>query len=485
MISEKARVETVSSASAYVVDGDSAQHRGSVRARIFLLTFTLVTLVGAIWTLSQQKVYVSRATVLMDAPQAIDAGIAEADQQSLAIQRTILMGEDLLAGVARRLEWGASGEPGVARLREMLSVEQVPETNLIRLIAQGADPVVLPALVSAWIDVYTDERASSISDSVAYARAVVQGELDGLALKIEASRGELERYRSEHDIISAQREENATLSRLTGLNRALNNAEEAEVKARAQLESLRSAYASGQGAVADDDRRSVQTMERELEQLRAEMLDLQKRYTEDYIRKQPALRAIPQRIAELEAEISSRVSAGQVEELARAEQQYAAARSTTLELRQKLDDHKEEVAAFTRIYATNASLEEDLASLESMQREAQARLAQVEVSQVQQYPQVTVIEAPPGESERVGPDYVALLGATFGAALLTGIFGVWLHGFLFPRPVYPAPITLTGLHVYPGEQAAALHFNGQAEPKLGRGDSRLLQDSGGEEDKAE
>jgi hypothetical protein len=66
--------------------------------------------------------------------------------------------------------------------------------------------------------------------------------------------------------------------------------------------------------------RSVLSLENELQQLRVEMLEMSKRFTVEYIEKQPALRAIPERIAELEEELASRLSEGQAMELATAEQ---------------------------------------------------------------------------------------------------------------------------------------------------------------------
>ena len=64
----------------------------------------LTLLAGVIFTLLQPLVYRSSATVLMSAPSAIDAEVAAADIQSVAIQRKILLGEDITLRLAAELD---------------------------------------------------------------------------------------------------------------------------------------------------------------------------------------------------------------------------------------------------------------------------------------------------------------------------------------------------------------------------------------------
>jgi len=347
----------------------------------------------------------------------------------VAIQRTILLGEEITRRVLGELADVQEPRMSSSYLRDMLHIDPVPDTNLIEMTAQGADEEVLPTLVDAWIDVYIAARAEDIEQRKDSTVQLVQDELDGLAIKIEQARDDLELYRSQNDIISVKREENEVLARLDGLNKALNTAIEEEVKAKVYLEALRESIKKGQVIIPKSEMRSLQSLENELEKLRVEMVEMTKRYTMEYIEKQPAMRAIPERIAELEGDIASRLSEGQAVELATAEQAYSAARRALRELQQKLDEHKQKVSEFNRIYATHESLVEDLTGLEELNREAQERLVQVEVRQVDKYPQVSVIERP-GSAERIGPDYLLLLGGTLAAALGCGILGVWLYGFL-------------------------------------------------------
>ena len=438
----------------------------SVRTRLFAVVVGITLVSGLVWTYLQPVIYRSSATVLMSAPSAIDAEAAQADIQNVAIQRSILLGDDITRRLASELSATGVGAIDVAELGQLLRVEPLPDTNLVEMYAQGEDGTLLPRLVGAWIDVYLAARAEEVEQSKQQTLQVVQEELESLTLKVEKARSKLDQYRQEHEIISAERQENAVLARLEGLNKALNNAIEEEAKTRAYVDTLRQAIVRGVQVVPKGDRRSVEELDKELRDLQAQMLELQKRYTPEYIEKQPKVRAIPERINELKAELARIVGAGRDEELASAVQAYEAARQTASDLQQKLDEQKQDVARFSSIYATHQSLVDDLARLEELNRETQARLVQVEVRQVEKYPQVSVIERPLPVSERVGPDYRVLLGGTVAGALALGIFTVWLYGFLSPRRDQPAHVTLSGVHMYPQEIGGHLTHTPHPAPGL-------------------
>jgi len=446
---------------------------------LFAISFGIVFVLGLVWTVFQPLVYRSSATVLMSAPTAIDAGVSEANIQNVAIQRAILLGEEITRRVLDQLADIQQFKMSPEYLRDVLQVAPVPDTNLIEMTAQGADGDVLPTLVDTWIEVYIAVRAEDIAQRKDRTVQLVQEELAGLAIKIEQDRDDLELYRGQNNIISAKREENEVLARLDGLNKALNTAIEEEVKTKVYLEALQESMQKGQVIIPSSDMRSLRSLENELEMLRVEMLVMSKRYTMEYIEKHPAMRAIPERITELERDLAMRVSEGQALELATAEQAYSAARRALQELQKKLDEHKQKVFEFNRIYATHEALVEDLAGLEELNRESQARLVQLEVRRVDKYPQVSVIGWP-GSADRIGPDYLLLLGSTLAAALACGILSVWLYGFLGYDKVSPAYVTLHGVHLYPQGADGQLGFVGQPDPRLDAAGTPRLQAGDGE-----
>ncbi|CAN0602879.1 unnamed protein product, partial [Ectocarpus sp. 12 AP-2014] len=217
-------------------------------------------------------------------------------------------------------------------------------------------------------------------------------------------------------------QENAVLSQLDGLNTALNNAVEEEVKAKAYLDTLETSLKAGEQFVPDSERAEVTALATELGELRSDLGELRARYTDDYIRKDPRLREIPQRIVELEAALGMAYAEGTKAEMDNARRAWDTALQSVAELQQRLQDHKASVADFNTIYATHESLVEDLARLEELNRETLARQVQIEVRRTEKYPQMSVVEWPLSTAERIGPPYAMLLGGSFVASILLGVF---------------------------------------------------------------
>jgi uncharacterized protein involved in exopolysaccharide biosynthesis len=444
---------------------DPAPWHHSLRAKIFSVTAAVVLLAGLGYTLLQPVIYRSSATVLMSAPRAIDAEAAEADTQNVAIQRRLLLGTGITGRTRDELADSAGLELQPEQLQAMLRVDPVPDTNLVEMAAVGTEREQLPVVVGTWIAVYLAARAEDIAESKARTTQKVQDELDGLAAKLAEAREALEAFRAEHNIISAERQENEVLARLDGLNRALNNAIEEEVKAQARVESLRSAAARGEPVVPAGEQRSLNSLQAELQELQGRMAEMERRYTPEYMSKQPSILAMIERIEALEAQLAVQLDQWQRAGLAEAEQASAAASQTVRELEQKLAEHKAAVAEFSNLFATHEALVSDLERLEELNREAQARLVQVEVRRVERYPQVAVIDPPASVATRVGPNYLLLTGATLASALGLGVLAVWLYGFLGHKTENPAYVTLSGVHMYPPDSAGALPA-GQVDPRL-------------------
>jgi uncharacterized protein involved in exopolysaccharide biosynthesis len=447
----------------------------SPRARLFGLVAACVLALGCLWTALQETTWRSMAIVLMSSPVAADATFETADTQNVAIQSRILLGPEVLESLASRLRANQSLDMAPRELAQLLQVVPVEETNLVEMAAEGPDADILPPLVNNWIDAYLELWAQEALNRKVNTLRQVEDELASLEVKLEQARDSLDRYRRENDIISAQREENEIASRLGGLNRALNNAMEEEVKTGAQLDTLLESLRRGERIVPREQRQDVQALEREYRGLQKKLTEVEKRYTEKYINKDPELTAMADRVQELEVELQSAYETGAEIELGSARQAHAAAREAVADLQARLAADREQVAEFTRIYATHDALVADLARLEELYREAQARQVKVAVRDVEKYPEVSVIQRAPEESERTGPDYAVLLGGTVGLAFLLGLLSVWLQGFLGHQT--PSP-TYVSVEVVPpaGPRAGDLDYERKDEPRLSEASARRLDD---------
>ncbi|MDH5551994.1 MAG: integrase [Nitrosomonas sp.] len=420
----------------------------SRRFIIFAVSFFLCMTISLSYVFSRPAIYQSSATLLTVAKTAIDQVSGDADIQHVAIQKQILLGSELLAETSRRLEM-----PGVkvTDIRRMLDVRGVEETNLVEMVAEGADANLLPALINTWIDVYLAARAAEITKLTGNTTQIIEDELSGLSEKINIKRIELGRFRQNHDISSVGREENEALARLSGLNVSLNVANEEAVKAKSRLDSINKAIDRGQSVVPHEDTRTLSLLEQRAQELREELEELDRRYTREYMELSPSLKVVPKKLAALESEIKQMRQSGQRIVLADAEQEYHAAQQTVLAIRNQLDEHKLTATEFTTRFTEHDALQSDLEALELLYRETQDRLVQIKTRYAGKYPQVDVIERAFLPSEPIRPNYwLDALIAVIGS-ILFGLFCVWISEFLTRKEQPKSAVNLSGIHLYQGD----------------------------------
>ena len=367
----------------------------SPRFIIFVSVFLICVLTSQAYNYSRPAIYRSSATLLTSAMTAIDSESKAVDIQHVAIQKQILLGHELVAETLSRLKAANTSDAVLtltpADIQKLLNVEPIAQTNLVEIQAEGRDPEFLPLLINTWIDVYLDARAKDVQQLTANTKSIVEGELNGLSDKIDNARAELEMFRKINDISSTGRTENEPLARLNGLNDALNKASEDEVKAKTLLNAIKLAISRDQTVVPEQQRDSLQELEKSLQDLQEKLAEFDKRFTRDYLNKQPDLKVIPEQIKKLEAEIIKKREQGKKTALEEAENNYAAAQQNLAEIRAQLNESKKQAATFTSKFSEHDALKTNLEGLEKLYRETQERLVQIQTSHKEKYPQVTVI----------------------------------------------------------------------------------------------
>lgn len=424
------------------------------RLTIFLVTFLVVLVISMSYVFSRPAIYQSYATLLTVPRTAIDQISREADIQHVTIQRQVLLGSELLTGTARKLQDTDSEYPAnltPAAIRAMLDVRPVADTNLVEMIAEGAEPALLPILINAWIDVYLAARAEEVANSTGTTKQAVQEELSGLNEKIGQKRMELAQFRQQYAIISTGREENEALARLKGLNDALNTASEEEVKAKSRLDAIRKAIERGETVVPQNDSRTLSTLEKRAQELREELEELDRQYTREFMALTPSLKVIPEKLAALEKEILTTRQKGQATVLTDAQQEYAAARQTASVIQQQLKDHRQQAAEFTSRFTEHDALKNDLEALEQLYRDTQDRLAQIETRHTGKYPYVDVIERAFLPLVPIKPDYQRDALIALMVSLFLGLAAVWLVRFLTREEQERIAIHLSDVHMHDQE----------------------------------
>ncbi len=435
----------------------------SRRLIVFSATFLIFALLTLSYVFTRPAMYLSYATLLTVAKTAIDLPSNDADIQHVAIQKQILLGSELLAETSQRLKSGNTAsisidmDPG--DIRQMLDVRAVAETNLVEMVAEGPDPEILPVLINTWIDVYLNARAREVSRLMGDTTQVLHTELQSLSARISTKRTELDQFRRTNDISSIEREENDALARLKGLNESLNIASEEEVKAKARLDAINKAIARGQAVVPQEDTRTLSLLESRAQALREELGDLNLRYTPEFLNLSPTLKVIPEQLALLEDEIKRMRQQGQAVVQSDAGQEYAAAQQAAREIRRQLDAHKEKASAFSSRFAEHEALRNDLEGLESLYRETQERLIQIEARYSGKYPQVDVIERAFLPGSPVGPNYLHDAAIAVAGSVLFGLFCVWLSEFLIRKERSESIVNLADVPPYAPDFLPNVHRN--------------------------
>ncbi len=429
---------------------------------VFSTVFLLSLMISLGYVYSRPALYRSYATLLTVAQTAIDQQSREADVQHVAIQRQILTGQELLDETLTRLNQQEqqndsttfdSSELTVSRLRRMLSVQAVPETNLVELAAIGYQPALLAPIINIWIDIYLQRRAEEVRQSTGLTLEALREELAGMEDKIIHKRDELTYFRQVNEITSLGREnlfENQSLARFKALNKSYSAASEEAVKSKARLDAVYKAINRGQVVVPTEDKKGMRVLELRLQNLREQLAEFDKKYTREYLALNPSLNVLPKQIQELEQEIQSKRNFGQNIALSDARQGYEAARQSLRVIKNQLNEHKQQATAFSTKFAEHEALLTDLEGLELLQRTTQERVVQIEAKQAEKFPQVKIIERAFHPRKPFSPNYtrdalIALVGSIFLA-----LFCVWAVEYLTRKDEQKASISISGLNLYAG-----------------------------------
>ncbi|MFP4602693.1 MAG: GumC family protein [Halochromatium sp.] len=478
-----------------VVTRDGAPERPAAPARSlwaylawFVAAFTLIAAPASLWNFSRPPLYRATATVLTIVPEARSgSGAAVADAQHVAIQRSMLLGRSLLEDTLARLRDTVRGDtnPGNAErladiaaltpddLLSMLEVSLVPQTNLVELSATGAEPALLATLVNQWLAAYRALREREIATQVGDRLDKLDERARLLAERTRAKRAMLDDFRTRFDIVTLERDSNDALKRLDLLQEALGEAEGAARTARERLDTLEGAATIDQRALPEPFANELSDLHRRAAQARARARELRERYTELFIQKDPNKRRIVERLDALEARIDEVERAGRQQALAMAREDLDRASERVLELRRALTEQKARASRFSSGFAEFEALQQDLASLEEMQREVESQRTRLQTTSLASYPQIEIIEPAFAPRAPISPDYGRDLGLTLAAAgavgLVTLIVLMWLDAKA--RGSRP-PLPVTGVRIWGSET------NDQADAQSAAAGARLPRRAG-------
>ena len=444
----------------------------STRFKTFVVVFLLVLAAGSLWNFSRPPLYRAVATVLVEVPEGVGfrAGAGGHDVQNVAVQRRILLARELLEDTAGRVPPPATGQPVLDAdlLLTMLSVEPTPATNLVELTATGGDPEQLAAIVNAWTDAYMDLRQRQVVVDVDDAEIRAQEEYDRLDTEKRQKTEALEAYRRQHDIDTLEASGNQAMARLNALTADLNLARSEAVKAAAALESFEDAVARGEPVVPQSEQGELNALMREEAQLRKRLEELEKRYTPLYIENAPHLTDLPDDLAELQAQIARIKSEGQAFQRSVLARDLQRANRQVQVQEQQLAAARSEASRFSARFARYERMKQDLAKVDELHQELEAKLVTLRAKAPERYEQAEVVEPAFPPRRPFEPPYWRDLAYTLAAAGVSALLAVLLLEFLGRRErTEDEELPVTGVRVFgpPSAPAAGLGA-GPAGPAL-------------------
>ena len=415
------------------------------RVLVFFSVFILCAVLSLTWNFMRPAVYAAGARIQVSPSEKLaspESAARAESAQPLLVELQLLNSRPLLEKVIKRLqdqgELRNLGADPVLAVQDMLTVTRVQDTNVVQLEAQGPERGVLVRLINAVIDTYREEQAAAGSSNAQTELDNARNEAAIIDKRLEEKKKAVEAFRLRSDIVSAERDENQTLSRLKGLGTSLSTATEREAVAEGKARAIEEAIAQGKNSPQLKVNPTVSAMEQRLSQWREEYRALERQFTPQYLDMDPGARALKTRISNLEQQLESERVKSQQNALAEAREEAAGARATTKRLQQQLNDDRQTVQTFSRRFGEFKAMQEELQSLEQMRTTARQKVLALEASERARKPRVMVVEPAAAPDAPLKPLYArdAAIGLT--GSLLLGFLAVWFVEFFNRTEAQPA-----------------------------------------------
>ena len=422
------------------------QRSRAMRHRVFVFSvaFLLCLLVSLSYTFMRSAIYVANARVQITPSERVVLGDAPAVHDGMPdflIEVQVLTSRPLLEKVVKRLKEqgllrGLDADP-VLTIQGMLTVTPVAGTQVVQLRAQGAEKALVAPLVNTVIDVYRNEQATS---GTAVSQAQLLESREALRV-IEASVAEkkkaLEALKLRSNIVSSERDENQTLSRLKGLGTSLTAATDREATAAGRVRAIEQAIAQGNRTPLAKDNPTVAAIESRLSQTKEEWRALERQFTPQYLDMDANARGLKTRISNLEQQLEAERQKSREMALADAKEELASVRGTTQRLQQQLSQDRQDVQTFSRRFSDYQGMLEELKGLEKMQQTAQQKLVALESSETARRPRILVVEPAATPDAPWRPLYWRDAGISLAASIVLGFLAVWFVEFFNRTEIEP------------------------------------------------
>lgn len=320
------------------------------------------------------------------------------------------------------------GDP-VGSVERMLTVTPLEGSQVVQLQAQGAEQGLVAPVIDAVIAAYRDQQATAGTTAAQTGLTEAREELAMIATRVAEKQQALEALGRRSNIVSSERDENLTLSRLKGLGASLSAATDREATAAGRLRAIEQAVTEGRRAPQGRDNPTVAGVEMRLSQIREEWRALERQFTPTYLDMDAHARSLRTRMNNLEEQLVVEREKSQQTALSDAREELASTRATTQRLRQQLAEDQHDVQTVSRQFSHYQGLREELQGLEKMRQGAAQKLLALESGESARRARMRVVEPPAPPRSPWRPLYWRDAGISLAASFLLGFLAVWFVEF--------------------------------------------------------
>ena len=441
------------------------------RLIVFSATFLLLAAAGLLWCFSRPPTYLAQARVQINPGQVqVEAVVASGATVGTNTSRTLLtelqvltsrpLVEQAVAGLrgageklamplakppAAQDALTALGVDPVTLLQTGLEAKLATGTDIVEISSRGPDADLAAALVNEIIKTYAAQLDKSYQSTAGSSLAQISDEVSQLTAKVQAKNQQIEEFRVRNNIISLERDENATLGQVKGQTEALNKAHERQAIADGKLRAMSEAVASGKpAALPARQSATLDNLEQRAVAIREEMNELNRLYTPDYLAMDPKFRALRGRLAEVERQTAEQrqtttqaAQTGQSTALAEAREEAAAAREAVSRIQQQIGSARGNLNQFSAKFSQYVALTKEVAPMENLLRDATQRKASLEAGELARRPSVQVVEPAVVPKEAWQPQYQRDAAIVLGVALALALLAMWVVELFNREEVQP------------------------------------------------
>ena len=425
------------------------------RLVVFLAVFFVVAVSGLAYVYARPAIYEADARLNFATPsiqriEALGPGAAAGDRPfSIADEAQYLSSRPLLSTVWERLKSTAAPVPErlsladpVAAMQSMLTVVPVEQSRIVTIHARGREPRFLAAFVDQLIGAYQESLAARYRTASSSELVDIGDEAGKLQAAVVAKRKEVDAFRARYNIVSVERDENQVLSEVKGTSTALNLANEKLVAAEGRMKALDDAQSSGRAVTRSRDNPTLAALEQQAATIRADLKEVARTFTPQYMEIDPKIRSQRARLADIEQQIVAQGESSQAAALQEARDNLASARATVASLRSQLASNQQSVQSFTSHFTEYQAMQDELKRLEVLRQKAVERQAALDAESGSRRPQVQVVEGASVPTSPASPPYTRDAGIALGIALVAALLAMGIVELFNRPPARPATIVV-------------------------------------------